>query len=76
MVRKGGTIKRGVPLPALRRWRLARTLTQEELATRAAVGRTTIARIESGANPAEARTLRKLAQALGVEPSALVEDIK
>jgi transcriptional regulator with XRE-family HTH domain len=74
MVRKGGTVRRGTPLPGLRRQRLAHALTQEELAKRAGVGRTTIARIEGGGKPAETRTLRKLAEALGVEPRALLKD--
>jgi transcriptional regulator with XRE-family HTH domain len=51
--------------------RIARLLTQQELARSAGVGFTTINRLERGDTPAELRTVRKLATALGVEPAAL-----
>jgi transcriptional regulator with XRE-family HTH domain len=53
-------------LPALRFWRHERDLTQERLAERISMRRTTIWRIEAG-RPALMRTARRLADALGVE---------
>jgi transcriptional regulator with XRE-family HTH domain len=64
-------VVRGTPLPRLRAVRIARLLTQQELARAAGVGYTTINRLERGDAPAELRTVRKLAAALGVEPAAL-----
>jgi transcriptional regulator with XRE-family HTH domain len=59
-------------LPQLRAVRNRRALTQADLAERAGVGRVTIARIETGAAGAHPSTVRKLAAALGVEPSTLM----
>ena len=58
----------------IRRLRDAHALTQEELATKAGITVAALSRIER--NNAEPRptTRRKLAQALGVDPSQLVED--
>jgi transcriptional regulator with XRE-family HTH domain len=64
-------VARGTPLPRLRKVRIARLLTQMELAAAAGVSFTTINRLERGDLPAELRTVRKLAAALGVEPAAL-----
>jgi transcriptional regulator with XRE-family HTH domain len=64
-------VLRGTPLPRLRAVRIARLLTQQELARAAGVGFTTVNRLERGARPAELRTVRKLAAALGVAPAAL-----
>lgn len=47
-------------------------LTQGELAERAEVHLQTVHRIERG-SPAEFKTIRKLARALGVEPAELVD---
>jgi transcriptional regulator with XRE-family HTH domain len=71
LVQEGPDVVRGTPLPRLRAVRIARLLTQQELARAAGVGFTTINRLERGAAPAELRTVRKLAAALGVEPAAL-----
>ena len=50
-------------------------LTQGELAERSGVGITTITRIESGHIPEpRVSTLRKLADALGIEPRDLLDD--
>ena len=57
----------------LKAFRKRRALSQEELAAAAGVGRSTIARIESGASGAHGRTLRKLAAALRVDVSELVD---
>ena len=62
---------RGTPLPRLRAVRIARLLTQRELAAASGVSFTTVNRLERGDVPAELRTVRKLAAALGVEPAAL-----
>ena len=62
---------RGTSLPRLRAVRIARLLTQKELAAVSGVSFTTINRLERGDVPAELRTIRKLAAALGVAPVAL-----
>lgn len=61
-----------VRLPGLRRQRLLAALTQAELAAKAGVGRVTVSRLEQG-HDCQPPTLRKLADALGVEPRALIE---
>lgn len=47
-------------------------LTQQELAERAGVGLNTLNRIENDRAEPHFRTIRKIAAALGVEPSELV----
>jgi transcriptional regulator with XRE-family HTH domain len=59
-----------LPLPQLKRWRLERFWTQEELAARSGVAVATIHRVESN-QPARLKTIRRLAEALGVEPHQL-----
>jgi transcriptional regulator with XRE-family HTH domain len=56
---------------AVKHYRGARYMSQAELADAAAVSRTTIARIEAGEIVPYPRTVRKLAEALGVQPSEL-----
>jgi transcriptional regulator with XRE-family HTH domain len=58
--------------PKLRAARERRALSQAELAKLAQVSKGTIVRIESGAD-AHPPTVRKLAEALDVEPSELME---
>ena len=58
-------------VPQLAALRRAQVLTQEELATRAGVQKKTVHRLERGGQ-ANAKTVRKLAPALGVEPGLLV----
>jgi transcriptional regulator with XRE-family HTH domain len=59
----------------LREARRRAALTQGELAQKAGVGVTTIVRIETGEiTEPRVSTLRKLAQALGVEPRDLLQD--
>jgi transcriptional regulator with XRE-family HTH domain len=59
----------------LRQTRRRAALTQGELAQKAGVGVTTIVRIETGEiTEPRVSTLRKLAQALGVEPRDLLQD--
>ena len=59
-------------LPKLRPVRELKLLNQDELADKAGVSRGTIQRLEAGYD-ARLPTVRKLAAALGVEPSELVE---
>ena len=49
-------------------------LTQQELAERADVGYPTISRIENDHSEPHFRTIRKLAKALGIDPSELVKE--
>lgn len=60
-------------LPGLRGRRLAAVLTQEDLAKRAGVAEGTIVSAEQG-KKVRISTVRKLAAALGVEPSELITD--
>jgi transcriptional regulator with XRE-family HTH domain len=62
-----------VDVARLRELRRRRVLTLEELAEKAGVGRNTIWRLEHGVMGAQPRTIRKLAQALNVEPEELVK---
>lgn len=56
----------------LREWRERRLLTQRELAERIEVTVGTINRIERGVHRPRLGTIRKLAEALGVDPDELV----
>lgn len=56
----------------LRELRDERFLSQSELANKAGVSPVTIATLESENHPAQRRTIRKLAAALGVEPQELL----
>jgi transcriptional regulator with XRE-family HTH domain len=58
----------------LKTLRIRRALTQEELAQRAGLTKTAINRLEVDKAEPRMSTLRKLAQALGVDPSELVGD--
>lgn len=60
-----------VVIPGLRHWRIARALTQEELAQRASLNRVSVGRLETG-TPARMSTIRRLAAALGVDPGDLM----
>lgn len=62
-------------VPRLRRLREAVPLSQDELAHRAHVARTTIMRAEGG-GLVRPLTVRKLARALRVPPSDLQEDVE
>jgi transcriptional regulator with XRE-family HTH domain len=57
----------------LRELRRERVLSLRELEERSGVSYNTIWRIEAGRQGAQQRTIRKLAEALGVEPSELVK---
>ena len=58
---------------ALKRLRQERLLTQEELAAQAGITVSTLSRIETGKTSPRLRTIRDLAQALGISPNALRE---
>ena len=57
----------------LRRLRRRAALSQQELAERAGTTQETISRLECGHHAARGRTLRRLAEALGVEPKELMK---
>ena len=57
----------------LRETRKYALLTQQQLADKSGVGIATIVRIERNQVEPQARTIRKLAQALGVEPYELLK---
>ena len=58
----------------VRETRKRKLLTQEQLAEKAGIGVNTIIRIERNQVEPQGRTIRKLATALGVAPSDLIED--
>ena len=60
-------------LPGLRAWRMARFLTQEELALRAGISRPTLSRAEQG-KPIYWASVRRIAAALRVRPELLLHD--
>jgi transcriptional regulator with XRE-family HTH domain len=62
-----------VKLMGLKHVRQRKALTQQQLADRAGVNRVTVARIEAGKDEPFPTTLRKLADALGVEPETLAD---
>jgi transcriptional regulator with XRE-family HTH domain len=57
----------------LRRLRRGAALSQHELAARAGTTQETISRLERGHHAARGSTLRRLAEALGVEPRELIK---
>jgi len=57
----------------LKELRRLRAMSQQELADAAGVGRNTISRIERGETGAQGRTLRRVAEVLGVDVAQLVE---
>jgi transcriptional regulator with XRE-family HTH domain len=59
-------------LPKLRQYRERAALTQDELAKKAGTTRSTIMRLENGADSPYPATIRKLAAALNVEPQDLM----
>jgi len=58
----------------VRRLRELRALSQRELAARAKLSVTTVNRIETGQRKPMPRTVRKLAEALGVTPEELLTE--
>jgi len=61
-----------VNVERLKELRKLRALSQQELAEAAGIGRATLSRIERGETGAHGRTLRRLANALGVGVEELV----
>jgi transcriptional regulator with XRE-family HTH domain len=57
----------------LRRLRRAQALTQEQLSRISRVSRDTISALEAGKREAQPRTIRRLADAMGVEPQELMK---
>jgi transcriptional regulator with XRE-family HTH domain len=58
----------------LRTLRKERALSQRDLACTSGVGSVTISELERGVREAQPRTIRKLAEALGVEPKELMKE--
>jgi transcriptional regulator with XRE-family HTH domain len=58
----------------LRRLRRARALSQRDLARITGIAQDTISQLETGKREAQPRTIRKLAEALSVEPSSLMKE--
>jgi transcriptional regulator with XRE-family HTH domain len=56
----------------LRRLRRARALSQRDLARITGIAQDTISQLETGKREAQPRTIRRLAEALSVEPSTLM----
>jgi ribosome-binding protein aMBF1 (putative translation factor) len=63
---------RGAYLPGLWACRLAVGLTQQELAERAGIGKSTVRSLEHSERRAHATTIRRLGEALGVSPADLL----
>ena len=57
----------------LRELRVEQALTLRALGERSGIGYDTINKLELGRRPAHASTIRKLAEALGVEPNELMK---
>jgi transcriptional regulator with XRE-family HTH domain len=60
-------------MPTLRETRLALALSQRDLATKAGVAPKTIVDLELGRQEPRLRTIRRLAEALGVAPAQVDE---
>ena len=58
----------------LRQLRRHKVLSMRELEERSGVSYNTVWRLETGRTGAQPRTIRKLAEALDVEPSVLIEE--
>ncbi len=58
----------------LRRARRGRALSQQDLSAATGVAQATLSDLERGKRGARASTLRKLAEALGVEPAELMAE--
>ena len=62
-------------LARLKLLRLRKALTQQQLAHKAGINRTTVVRLEAGRDHPSPTTVRRLADALGVEPEDLMEPL-
>jgi transcriptional regulator with XRE-family HTH domain len=65
-----------VDVERLKELRTLRAFSQQELADASGVGRNTISRIERGETGAHGRTLRRLAEVLGVDVAELVRAVR
>lgn len=63
---------KGIPLPYLRRERQRHGLSMRELEAKSGVSKNTISGLESGERAAQGRTVRRLAETLGVDIERLV----
>lgn len=63
---------RGRALPYLKAWRMKKLMAQTELATRAGLAKSTLARAERGDEVVSFVNIRKLAEALGISPEELL----
>jgi transcriptional regulator with XRE-family HTH domain len=63
---------RGLPLPHLRAWRMRKLMAQNELAERAGLAKSTLARAERGNEVVNFANIRKLAEALGISTDDLL----
>ncbi len=59
----------------LRRIRRERALSQRDLTRMTGIAFDTISRLETGKQRAQPRTIRKLADAMGVEPRELMKEV-
>jgi transcriptional regulator with XRE-family HTH domain len=57
----------------LRRLRMERAWSQRDLARESGVAQDTITRLETGKREAQPRTIRRLSEALGVQPRELMK---
>ncbi len=57
----------------MKQLRRARAMSQEDLEKKSGVARATISALETGKREAQPRTIRRLAEALGVEPHELMK---
>ncbi len=73
MFRNWGLREKGAGMKTLREWRAERLLGVKALARLAGVSNTTIIQIEHGEQVPIFRTIRKLSEALGVEPREVAE---
>ena len=58
----------------LRQLRVQRAISQEDLGQMTGIAQSTISNLEASNRPARLSTIRKLAEALGVEPSELMKE--
>jgi transcriptional regulator with XRE-family HTH domain len=57
----------------LRQLRMERAISQEDLGRMTGIAQATISNLEQGNRPARLSTVRKLAEALGIEPRELMK---
>jgi len=70
---RSGHVSGEIAMPTLQQTRAARGLSRRELATRAGVSESTVARVERGTTTPRPGAARRLAAALGVPTSSIAE---